>query len=171
METKVDTDPAAVLTANPVVSGNKLIVGVSSNEEGVASGLYGPYDCCTFRGKVVALNPNTGAIQWSTYTVPSSSGAGDSNLHCTGSAQTGDDNPTGCDYTGGAVWDTPAIDADKGLVFVGTGNNYTTPDSAVECKENGAGRQHFRCKLHGPERLLRLCARAEPRQRKSRLGE
>jgi polyvinyl alcohol dehydrogenase (cytochrome) len=138
-KTTVDTDPNAVITANPVVAGGKLIVGVSSNEEGVASGLYGPYACCTFRGKVLALNPNTGAIQWSTYTVPSNSGAGDSNLPCTGSAQTGDDNPTGCDYTGGAVWDTPAIDLDTGMVFIGTGNNYTTPDSAVACEQLAMG--------------------------------
>jgi polyvinyl alcohol dehydrogenase (cytochrome) len=135
-KTKVDTDPAAVITANPVVAGGKLIVGVSSNEEGVASGLYGPYACCTFRGKVLALDPNTGAVEWATYTVPTSSGAFDSNLPCTGSLfTTGDDNPTGCDYTGGAVWDTPAIDLGKGLLFVGTGNNYTTPDAAVACKQ------------------------------------
>jgi polyvinyl alcohol dehydrogenase (cytochrome) len=135
-KTKVDTDPAAVITANPVVAGGKLIVGVSSNEEGVASGLYGPYACCTFRGKVLALDPNTGAIEWATYTVPSSTAAFDSNLPCTGSLfTTGDDNPTGCDYTGGAVWDTPAIDLGKGLLFVGTGNNYTTPDAAVACKQ------------------------------------
>jgi polyvinyl alcohol dehydrogenase (cytochrome) len=137
-KTKVDTDPAAVITANPVVAGGKLIVGVSSNEEGVASGLYGPYACCTFRGKVLALNPSTGAIQWSTYTVPSSSGAGDSNLPCTGAdpdPSDPNDGPTGCDYTGGAVWDTPTIDADNGMVFVGTGNNYTAPDSAVACEQ------------------------------------
>lgn len=136
-KTKVDTDPAAVITANPVVAGGKLIVGVSSNEEGVASGLFGPYGCCTFRGKVLALDPDTGAIEWQTYTVPSSSGALDSNLPCTGSLfTTGDDNPTGCDYTGGAVWDTPAVDLGKGLVFVGTGNNYTAPDAAVACKQD-----------------------------------
>jgi len=133
-KTRVDTDPAAVITANPVVAGGRVIVGVSSNEEGVASGLYGPYACCTFRGKVVALNANTGAMQWSTYTVPSSTGTGDSNQPCTGSHDTtGDDNPTGCDFTGGAVWDTPAVDIDNGLVFVGAGNNYTATDGAVAC--------------------------------------
>jgi polyvinyl alcohol dehydrogenase (cytochrome) len=65
-KTRVDSDPAAVITANPLVAGGKVIVGVSSNEEGVGSGLYGPYACCTFRGKVVALNASTGAMQWST---------------------------------------------------------------------------------------------------------
>jgi polyvinyl alcohol dehydrogenase (cytochrome) len=137
-KTRVDTDPAAVITANPVVAAGKLIVAVSSNEEGVASGLYGPYACCTFRGKILALNPNTGAVQWATYTVPSSSGGLDSNLPCTGAdPNPGDpnDGPTGCDYTGGAVWDTPAVDPGKGMVFVGTGNNYTATDAAVACKQ------------------------------------
>jgi parallel beta-helix repeat protein len=57
----------------------------------------------TFRGSVVALNAATGAVLWQTYTVPEG-------------------------YTGGAVWgSTPVVDAQTGLVYVGTGNNYTTP--------------------------------------------
>lgn len=132
--TQVDTNIAAVVTANPVVAGGKLIVGVSSNEEGDATSF--GYPCCTFRGKVLALDPNTGGILWSNYTVPSSSGGGDSNLPCTGSSLTGDSGPTGCDYSGGAVWDTPAVDLSNGMVFVGSGNNYTAPDSAVACEQN-----------------------------------
>jgi polyvinyl alcohol dehydrogenase (cytochrome) len=136
-KTTVDTDPAAVITANPVVAGGKLIVGVSSNEEGVAAGFYGPYACCTFRGKVLALDPTTGGILWSTYTVPSSTNpVADSNAACTGSFFP--QGPTGCDYTGGAVWDTPAVDVGKGLVFVGAGNNYTAPDGAVACAQTAA---------------------------------
>jgi polyvinyl alcohol dehydrogenase (cytochrome) len=135
--TTVDTNPAAVITANPVVAGSglsaRLIIGVSSNEEGMAAGFYGPYACCTFRGKVVALNPDTGGIYWSTYTVPSNSGGGDSNVACAGAS--GPNGPFGCDYTGGAVWDTPAIDLSKGLVFIGTGNNYTAPDADVACAQ------------------------------------
>jgi polyvinyl alcohol dehydrogenase (cytochrome) len=44
--------------------------------------------------------------------------------------------PFGCGYTGGAVWDTPAVDVGKGLVFIGTGNNYTTPDADVACQKD-----------------------------------
>ena len=38
-----------------------------------------------------------------------------------------------CGYTGGAVWATPTIDPLTNQVFVGTGNNYTTPDAAEQC--------------------------------------
>jgi parallel beta-helix repeat protein len=57
----------------------------------------------TFRGSLVALDAATGAILWKTYTVPEG-------------------------YTGGAVWGSnPVVDAQTGLVYAGTGNNYTTP--------------------------------------------
>jgi polyvinyl alcohol dehydrogenase (cytochrome) len=137
-KTTVDTNPAAVITANPVVAGGQLIIGVSSNEEGLAAGFYdfafGPYPCCTFRGKVLSLNPGTGATNWATYTVPSNTGSGDSNAPCTGSSPPL--GPTGCGYSGGAVWDTPSVDLKNGLVFIGTGNNYTAPDGDVQCAQD-----------------------------------
>jgi polyvinyl alcohol dehydrogenase (cytochrome) len=120
--TQVDSHPAAQITANPVVADGKVIVGVASNEE--ADAIPASYPCCSFRGSVVALNDQTGAIDWKTYTVPPNSGP------CASP------NPAkGCGYSGGAVWDTPAVDLGTGQVFVGTGNNYTTPDAAVTCKD------------------------------------
>lgn len=132
---KVDTNPAAIITGNPVVADGMIIVGVSSNEEADTTAVPN-YPCCSFRGKVVALNPSTGATIWQRYTVPSNTGIADddSNTPCT-SAGTGS-GPTGCGYTGGAVWDTPAVDTKAGMVFVGTGNNYTTPDAATACEQN-----------------------------------
>jgi len=82
---------------------------------------------------VLALDPGTGATLWSRYTVPSSSGGGDSNLPCTATSHSSGDSPSGCDYSGGAVWDTPAIDVSAQAVFLGTGNNYTAPDDAAAC--------------------------------------
>jgi polyvinyl alcohol dehydrogenase (cytochrome) len=138
-KTTVDTNPVAVVTANPVVAGGKLIIGVSSNEEGIAAGIWGPYACCTFRGKVMSLDPTTGRINWETYTVPSNNPDDlDSNAPCTGSdpdPTPPNEGPTGCGYTGGAVWDTPAIDLSTRRVFIGTGNNYTATDSAVACQQ------------------------------------
>jgi polyvinyl alcohol dehydrogenase (cytochrome) len=135
----VDTNPVAVVTANPVVAGGKLIIGVSSNEEGIAAGIWGPYACCTFRGKVLSLDPTTGSINWETYTVPSNNPADlDSNAPCTGSDPDPippNEGPTGCGYTGGAVWDTPAIDLSTRRIFIGTGNNYTATDAAVACQQ------------------------------------
>ena len=120
--TQVDSHPAAIITGNPVVVGEKVIIGVSSGEEGLAEN--STYPCCTFRGSVVALNGKTGQILWKTYTVPPNNGP------CTSS-----NPPKGCGYSGGAVWDTPAVNSTANAVYVGTGNNYTTPDQATACEK------------------------------------
>ena len=70
--TEVDAHPAAIITGSPVVSGNVVYVGVSSNEEALATN--DAYPCCTFRGSMVALQADTGAILWKTYTVPENRG-------------------------------------------------------------------------------------------------
>jgi polyvinyl alcohol dehydrogenase (cytochrome) len=119
--TQVDSHAAAIITGNPVVANGKVIVGVSSTEEGLAESK--TYACCTFRGSVVALEAKTGKMLWKTYTVPPNTGP------CTHS-----NPPTGCGYSGGAVWDTPAIDPVANAVYVGTGNNYTAPDEADRCQ-------------------------------------
>lgn len=66
--TQVDSHPAAVITASPVVVGSEVIVGVSSNGEVDAESAQ--YPCCTFRASVVALNANSGQVLWKTYPVP-----------------------------------------------------------------------------------------------------
>ncbi len=119
--TQVESNPAAIITSNPVVYGNEVVVGVSSNEEDDA--LFSFYPCCTFRGSVVALSADTGQILWKTYTVPVNAGP------CTVHSP-----PAGCGYSGGAVWDAPAIDPATDSVYVGTGNNYTVPDAAAACQ-------------------------------------
>jgi polyvinyl alcohol dehydrogenase (cytochrome) len=68
---KVDDHVAASLTGAPTVSGGKVFVPVQGlNEEG--QGGTGKYPCCTFRGSLVALDANTGAVLWKTYTVDAS---------------------------------------------------------------------------------------------------
>ena len=111
--TQVEKNQAAVITGSPVVVGSTVIVGVSSNEEGLAD--QPGYVCCTFRGSLVALNANTGAILWKTYTVPDNGGLA-----------------TG--YSGGAIWQPPAIDSGRGIIYVGTGNNYSVPESVSTCQ-------------------------------------
>ena len=125
--TEIDSNPAAIVTSSPVAVGNEIVVGVASNEEADAE--LASYPCCSFRGAVVALDAHTGKILWKTYTIPSNTASGgDSNAPCAHS------NPAaGCGYTGGAVWATPTIDTATNQVFVGTGNNYTTPDDATAC--------------------------------------
>lgn len=111
--TQVDTHPLAVITANPVVYNGVAYVGVSSMEE--LASINPNYPCCTFRGSMVALDATTGAMLWKTYTVPDNGGT-----------------PGG--YSGGAVWDTPAINPVTGLIYFGTGNNYTVPSDVTTCE-------------------------------------
>jgi polyvinyl alcohol dehydrogenase (cytochrome) len=121
--TQLDSHPAAIVTGSPVIVAGKLLIGTSSDEETYAENA--SYPCCTFRGSLSELDPATGAVIWKTYTVPSNGG-----VPCTS-----DSPPTGCGYSGGAVWDTPAVSVANNAVYIGTGNNYTTPDSASACEQ------------------------------------
>lgn len=107
-KTRLDANPAAVVTSSPVVYGSLVFAGVSSLSEQDATGVPG-FQCCTFRGSLVALNVHTGHILWRTYMLPANGG------------KTGG-------YSGNAIWgSTPAIDPANSMVYVGTGNNYTVP--------------------------------------------
>jgi polyvinyl alcohol dehydrogenase (cytochrome) len=104
--TQVDTDPAAVITSAPVIHNGVAYLGISSKGEAGGPG--------TFRGAVVALDAATGRVLWKAYTVPSNNGGTDSNLPGY--------------YSGNAVWgSSPVVDPARGLLYVGTGNNYTVP--------------------------------------------
>jgi len=111
--TKVDNHPAAIITGSPVVFDGVVYIGVSSSEESLATDP--TYPCCSFRGSMVALNEKTGAILWKTFDMPDNGG------------QVGG-------YSGGAIWQPPAIDAKRGTLFVGTGNNYTAPANVEACQ-------------------------------------
>lgn len=110
--TKVDNFLGSVITGSPVVYNGVAYVGISSREEALAE--QSGYQCCVFRGAFVALNARTGQILWKTYLVPSNNGNSDVNRPGY--------------YSGNPVWgSTPAIDPARGLLYFGTGNNYTVP--------------------------------------------
>ena len=108
----VDSHPAAIITGSPVVAGDVVYVGISSNEEALA--VTPTYPCCSFRGSVVALDADTGRLLWKSYTLPDNFGGTDG-------------------YSGNAIWQPPAIDMARGVLYVGTGNNYEVPDSVKTC--------------------------------------
>jgi polyvinyl alcohol dehydrogenase (cytochrome) len=123
---QVEPHPAAILTAGPLVVGGVIYQGVASAEEGLAAN--GAYQCCTFRGSIVAVSEATGEILWKTYTVPGNGGK-----PCTTQKPA-----SGCGYSGGAVWGTtPAYDPASNTLFIGTGNNYTVPDKVKQCEAAG----------------------------------
>ena len=64
----VDKYPSARLTGSAVLHRGRLYVPVSSSEEGAGS--LPDYECCRFRGSVVALDAATGRQIWKSYTIP-----------------------------------------------------------------------------------------------------
>ena len=104
----------AILTGTPTLHGNTLYVPVSSNEEGAAA--LPSYECCTFRGSLLALDALTGEELWRTYMVDEPQQQGTS---AAGARQFG---PSGV-----AIWSAPLVDAARGLVYVTTGDNYSLP--------------------------------------------
>ena len=116
---KVDEYPAARITGSPVLYEGRLYVPVSSREESRV----GPenFACCGFRGSVVALDAETGKRVWKTYTVDKEAAFTMKNR--IGTQLKG---PSGV-----AVWAAPTVDAKRGVIYVGTGNDYSSPTSPM----------------------------------------
>jgi polyvinyl alcohol dehydrogenase (cytochrome) len=114
-QTKVDDHAFARVTASPVFHDGRLYVGVASGEE--TAGAMADYQCCRFRGSLVALNAATGEQVWKTYTI-----AEEALPRSKNSAGTQLWGPSGA-----PIWSSPAIDARKSAIYVTTGNNYTGP--------------------------------------------
>lgn len=111
---RVHEHPFAMLTGAPALHEGRLYVPVSSYEVVVA--LDPTYSCCTFRGAVVALDADDGRVLWTT-----SMGA-----EATSQGRTWP-FPERFGPSGAPVWLSPAVDAERSVVYVGTGQNYSLP--------------------------------------------
>ncbi|HEX7136855.1 MAG TPA: PQQ-binding-like beta-propeller repeat protein, partial [Vicinamibacterales bacterium] len=111
----VDPHRFARVTGSVTLYDGKLYVPVSSIEEG--PGAQPNYECCTFRGSVVALDAATGNQVWKSYTITETP------------VQTGKNSKGTAQYApaGAAVWNAPTIDPQRGVLYIGTGNSYTGP--------------------------------------------
>jgi polyvinyl alcohol dehydrogenase (cytochrome) len=112
---KADPHAFARVTGTPTLAGGRLYVPVSSVEEVPAS--QPAYECCTFRGSVVAFEAATGDQIWKSYTITETPAVVGKN-----SKGTPQWAPAGA-----AVWGSPTVDNKRGVVYVGTGNAYTQP--------------------------------------------
>ena len=117
-KTKVDDHFLARITGSPVVHRNRIYVPVSSFEE--TAGRDSKYECCTFRGSVVALDRFTGKVIWKSLTVQEEPKPFKKNS--VGTQMYGP--------AGGAIWSAPTVDAKRGVLYVGTGNSYTDIETA-----------------------------------------
>ncbi|MCY3969515.1 MAG: PQQ-binding-like beta-propeller repeat protein [Acidobacteria bacterium] len=112
---RADTHPIARITAAPKLHAGRLYVPVSSLEELAGRHLW--YECCTFRGSVVAYDANTGEQIWKSYAIAEEPRPTTKNAQ--GTQQWAP--------AGGAVWGAPVIDAARGALYIGSGNGYTAP--------------------------------------------
>jgi polyvinyl alcohol dehydrogenase (cytochrome) len=106
---------ATVATAAPQVYKGVLYQSFASFEE--ALGAVPNFQCCTFRGSVVALDAATGKKLWQTFTIAEA--AKPTGKNAAGKQQFGP--------SGAGVWSTPTIDEQLGVLYVATGDNYSDP--------------------------------------------
>jgi polyvinyl alcohol dehydrogenase (cytochrome) len=109
---RVDDFAYARVTGSPTFHNGRLYVGVASGEE--AAGAVADYQCCRFRGSLLALDAATGARIWKTYTIeePRPTRKNTSGTQLWGPS-------------GAPIWSSPAIDDTRNAVYVTTGNNYS----------------------------------------------
>lgn len=113
--THPDSHRASTITGSPALWEQTLYVPISSLETGAAENPQ--YACCTFRGSVVALDVATGAMKWQAHTVLKEAAV-------VGKTATGTDILA---PSGAPVWGAPTVDAKRGLLYFGSGENYSSP--------------------------------------------
>lgn len=112
----VSTHTDATITGSVKYYEGRLYVPISSSEWATAADP--GYPCCTFRGSVAALDADDGTLLWNSFVIQ------------TTPHETGEINPAGAKRmapAGAPVWNSPTIDAQRGLLYVGTGEGYTSP--------------------------------------------
>lgn len=112
---KVDEHPSATLTATPTLAEDTLFVNVSSLE--VTAAADPNYACCSFRGKTMAVDARTGAIAWTHYAIPEPPAE---------VARTRLGTPV-LAPSGAPLWASPTVDLERRRIYVGTGENYSSP--------------------------------------------
>tara|TARA_R100000005_G_scaffold95945_2_gene79676 strand:- start:3464 stop:5401 length:1938 start_codon:yes stop_codon:yes gene_type:complete len=105
---------SSVVTGSISHHAGRLYVPVSSYEVAVAGGP--GHACCQSHGGVIALDAATGEQLWTWHATPDATLQGHNG---DGSARYGP--------SGASVWTTPAIDAARNRLYIGTGQNLSRP--------------------------------------------
>lgn len=127
---RVNISDYSVVTGSISYYNDRLYVPISSYEV-AAAGSPG-LTCCTAHGAVTALDATNGDEIWSWHSTP------DARLQ-----KTDGDGKEHYGPSGAPVWTTPAIDAKRGRIYIGTGQNYSPPatgtSDAIIALDMGSG--------------------------------
>jgi polyvinyl alcohol dehydrogenase (cytochrome) len=118
-KTKVESHPIAMITGGTVYHDGRLYVPVSSIEESPAT--LQTYECCTFRGSLVALDAADGDEIWRMRTI--ARGAEPTGRNSVGAQTWGP--------SGAAIWSAPTLAPERNRIYVTTGDNYSNPPVAT----------------------------------------
>lgn len=112
----VDDHPLVRLTGSPVLYEDRLYVPTSSYEE---VGKSPTYNCCTFRGAIVALDTMAGQVMWRAHPITEAPVL--MGRRADGGESWGP--------SGGAIWSAPTIDVRRGALYAAVGNTYSGKES------------------------------------------
>ena len=110
---RMDDHPSATLTGTPAYHDDMLYVPVSSLE--VIPAADPDYECCTFRGHLDAIDARSGEVKWQFFAIPEEPGRVERNGRVSFSP------------SGAPMWTSPTIDPERGVLYAGTGENYSSP--------------------------------------------
>ena len=112
---KANSHPNSTLTAAPAIFEDKLFIPISGLE--VVAAFDDQYECCTFRGGILVVEARSGKQIWKQYSIPVPA-----KYHGKTSVGTKMYGPSGA-----PIWTSPNIDKKRRYVYVGTGENYSSP--------------------------------------------
>lgn len=114
-KTRVGRHAESSNTGSPALHDGRLFVPLTSTEGATAQDP--EWECCTSSGALAAVDAATGDVLWYHRVVEQET------------VVTGE-NANGVKTfgpSGAPVWASPTVDAERGLVYIGTGENYTRP--------------------------------------------
>ncbi|MEX1032627.1 MAG: PQQ-binding-like beta-propeller repeat protein [Cellvibrionaceae bacterium] len=113
-KTHVGLFELSLTTGTPVIHADKVIVPISQYEISVAGN--NEHLCCTTHGAVTALNAISGEKIWTAHTMEDAKPIRDRG-----------DGQMIWGPSGAPIWNSPAVDEKRGLIYVGTGEATSEP--------------------------------------------
>jgi polyvinyl alcohol dehydrogenase (cytochrome) len=111
----ISSEPLPMYSGSPLVADGVIYVPISSQEIGLSMLPF--YGCCTTSGGMAALDAETGKQLWYVPTIEQAAEV--TGKHLLFVQKWGP--------SGAPVWSAPTLDRQRGLLFFGTGENYSAP--------------------------------------------
>ena len=116
-QTRVDPYPGARIVGAVTYYDGRVYAPVTSGDE--TDAIDPSYECCKFRGSIVALDAATGRIVWKAYTIQQEPKP--THKNSVGTQMYGP--------SGGGVWSAPTVDPKRKLIYAASGDAYSNGET------------------------------------------